>query len=171
MELLDRMLNFEIADHPLYSGLEIQGFDDELHGQGMLVFLQRRESKKNDVYYESGLNLNPKLYAIGGGLGVWTECNFDTVKLDISEEKGVDAEVRFTDIDGRDIEVRVGDTTPLSERHMDAGFLAPMGAAIMEPQSLPLVWMSQFDLLRRSGPEPVIRIDGQQTTPGHLPAE
>lgn len=35
------MVNFEIADNPHYQGLEIQAFDDPVHGEGMLVFLSR----------------------------------------------------------------------------------------------------------------------------------
>ena len=144
MEVLDRMLNFEITDDPIYSGFEIQGFDDDEHGHGMLVFLQRREDEKTDVYFERGLKLNPKLYAVGGGLGVWTEQTFQAIRLDISESKGIDAEVKFTDIDSRRIEVHVSDKTPLSKRRMSKGFLAPMGAAIAKPQSLPLVYMRQL---------------------------
>jgi hypothetical protein len=171
MEVVDRMLNFEITDDPIYSGLEIQGFEDDEHGHGMLVFLQRHEGEKTDVYFERGLKLNPKLYAVGGGLGVWTEHTFQTIRLDISESEGIDAEVKFVDVDGRNIEVRVGDKTPLSKREMAKGFLAPMGAAIHNPRSLPLVYMRQFDLLRRTGDEPVILIDGHSVSTGRLPAE
>ena len=39
----DGMLNFEIADHPIYDGLELQWFDDAAHGTGMLAFLTRRD--------------------------------------------------------------------------------------------------------------------------------
>jgi hypothetical protein len=67
------------------------------------------------------------------------------------------------------IEVRVGDRTRRPRR--TAEFLAPMGAAITNPRSLPLVWMSRFDLLRRTGDPPVVRIDGRQASPGRLPAE
>jgi hypothetical protein len=81
IEVLDRMLNFEITDDLVYCGFETQGFDDEEHGHGMLVFLQRRKTNITDVYYESGLNLNPKLYAVGGGLGVWTEHSFEIISL------------------------------------------------------------------------------------------
>jgi hypothetical protein len=31
---VDRMLNFEITDDPHYEGLELQVFDDPLHGRG-----------------------------------------------------------------------------------------------------------------------------------------
>ena len=39
---VDRMLNFEITDDPIYEGLELQVFDDPAHGKGMAVLLKRR---------------------------------------------------------------------------------------------------------------------------------
>jgi hypothetical protein len=168
LDVLDRMLNFELADDPHYTGLEIQGFDDPVHGRGTLVFLNRRDDATTDVYAEPGLRLDRDTYAIGGGLGRWIETRFDVARLDVGP-KGVDAEVRFTDADGRAIEVRAGDRTPRGRA--TAAFLAPMGAAITRPRSLPLVWMPRFDLLRRSGPPPVIRIDGREARPGRLPLE
>jgi hypothetical protein len=45
-----------------------------------------------------------------------------------------------------------------------------MGAGIEHPTSLPLVWMSRFDLVRRSGQAPTIRIGGRSVSPGRLPA-
>jgi len=41
IDVLDRMLNLEISDDPVYQGLEIQAFDDPDHGRGMTVFLSR----------------------------------------------------------------------------------------------------------------------------------
>jgi hypothetical protein len=168
LDLLERMLNFEIADDPHYSGLEIQWFDDPDHGRGTLVFLNRRADGKTDVYFEKTLQLNPPNYAIGNGLGEWIETEFETARLEVSSH-AVRADVQFTDTAGRIIEVHVRDRTPRGRR--TAAFLAPMGAAIAEPASLPLIWMSRFDLLRRSGPPPVVLIDGRQAGLGRLPAE
>ena len=46
---LAAMLNCELADHPVYDGLELQWFDDDVHGTGMLAFLSRREDRKSVV--------------------------------------------------------------------------------------------------------------------------
>jgi hypothetical protein len=168
IDLLDRMLNFEITGDPYYSGLEIQAFDDPDHGRGFLVLLGRSDDGKTDVYFERGLHLDPASYAIGNGLGEWVETEFEIANLDI-DSRGVSANVRFADTKGRLIEVRAGDRTPRGRR--TAAFLAPMGAAIAEPRSLPLIWMSEFDLLRRTGPTPIVRIDGREADLGRLPAE
>ena len=168
IDLLDRMLNFEITGNPHYSGLEIQGFDDADHGHGMLVFLGRSDNGRTDVYFERGLRLDPASYAIGNGLGEWVETEFEIANLDI-DAYGVRTEVRFADACGRLIEVQASDHTPRGRRM--AAFLAPMGAAITEPLSLPLIWMSKFDLLHRPGPTPIVRIDGREANLGRLPAE
>lgn len=165
VEPIDRMLNFELPHDPHYEGLEIQYLDDSIHGTGMAVLLNRREDGLADVYREPGLRLDPAGYQIMSGLGRWEVATFDRARLDITPH-GVDAQVRFTDADGRAIEVRVNDRS--LRRRRPGRMLAPMGAAIERPRSLMLVWMG-LDLVRRSGPQPEIRIDGRPALTGRLP--
>jgi len=163
---LAAMLNCELADHPVYDGLELQWFDDDVHGTGMLAFLSRREDRRVDYYPAPGLRLDPSHYSIGGGTGAWTETEFDVARLRVTDD-GVDAEVRFTDIDGRPIEIRVDDRD--GGRRRRAGLLAPVGSGIDHPTALMLVWMPGFDLVRATGAPPVIRVDGQDAAIGRLP--
>ena len=163
---LAAMLNCELADHPVYDGLELQWFDDDLHGTGMLAFLSRRVDRKVDYYHQPGLRLDPSRYFIGGGTGSWTETTFDVARLRVTDD-GVDAEVRFTDVDGRSIEIRVDDRDGRPRRR--AGLLAPVGSGIDHPTALMLVWMPGFDLVRATGTPPVIRIDGDDADTGRLP--
>ncbi len=160
------MLNFELADDPVYEGGELQWFDDPRHGTGMLVFLSRRSGRKIDYYVQPGLRLDRAGYRIGGGTGSWNEVDFDDARLDVSAD-GVASSVRFTDVDGRSIEIRVDDRD--GRVRNPAGLLAPVGAAIEHPASLMLVWMPRFDLVRATGTPPVIRIDGRDVTIGRLP--
>lgn len=166
--LVDRMVNAEIAGHPIYQGFEVQWYDDERHGRGMVVFLSRAGSGLTDVYREAGLDLDPSRYAIGGGLGEWREASFEPGRLEI-DDSGVSVEVGFCDVDGRPVEIALDDRGPGHRRW--ARFLAPMGADIEKPHALPLVWMSRFDLVRRRGPGPRIRIDGETVETGRLPGE
>ncbi|MDH3261446.1 MAG: hypothetical protein OEM84_10810 [Acidimicrobiia bacterium] len=168
VDVLDRMINFEISDNSWYRGLEIQGFDDPLHGSGIVVFFERTADRKIDVYYQPGLKLDRARYGIGGGLGEWVETDFEVARLSVTDT-GVDAEVRFVDVADRPIEIRIADRTRRPRRW--AAFLAPGGVAIADPQSMPLWWMSRFDLLRRTRMTPVIRIAGEDAAPGRLPAE
>jgi hypothetical protein len=166
IELINGMINFELAGNPHYQGLEIQVFDDPVHGTGMLVLLSRASDGRIDVYRQPGLRVDPSGYQIAGGLGEWVETAIQPAYLSITPF-GVQADVCLTDTAGRVIEVLIDDHS----RHMRrrGSMLAPMGAAIEHPTSLPLVWMTQFDLVRRSRREPLIRIAGQPATTGRLP--
>jgi hypothetical protein len=160
------MLNFELANHPVYDGGELQWFDDDTHGTGMLVFLSRCDSGRIDFYLQKGLRVDRSGYGIGAGIGSWTPIDFDAAHLNVTDD-GVDAEARFTDIDGRTIEVRVDDRDGRPRR--PAGLLAPVSASIERPVSLLLVWMPRFDLVRATGAPPVVRIDGEDVSTGRLP--
>lgn len=74
------MLNFEIADHPVYEGLELQWFDDAAHGTGMLAFLGRRDSHVFDYYAQRGLRLDAADYQVGAGTGAWVETDIADVQ-------------------------------------------------------------------------------------------
>ena len=163
---LAAMLNCELADHPVYDGLELQWFDDDVHGTGMLAFLSRRADRRVDYYPQPGLRLDPSHYSIGGGTGAWTETVYDVARLAVTDD-GVDAEVRFTDVGGRDIEIRVDDRD--GRRRRRAGLLAPVSSGIDHPTALMLVWLPGFDLVRATGTPPVIRIDGEDAAIGRLP--
>lgn len=161
-----RFLNLELADDPTYDGLELQWFDDDVHGTGMLAFLSRRSDRRVDYYLQRGLRLDPAGYRIGGGTGAWLETDFDVARLEIAED-GVDAELRFTDVDGRAVVVRVDDRDGRPRRR--GRLLAPVGAGVERPTSLLLVWLSGFDLVHVTGTRPTIRIGGREAATGRLP--
>lgn len=163
---LASMLNFELADDPVYDGGELQWFDDDVHGTGMLVFLSRRADRRVDYYAQRRLRLDQSGYEIGGGTGSWTETDFNVARLEVARD-GVDAEVRFTDVDGRLIEICVDDRDGTPRRR--AGLLAPVSAGIDHPTSLLLVWMPGFDLVRDADTPPIIRIGGRDAATGRLP--
>ena len=167
-EPIAHMLNLELADHPVYDGLELQWFDDDVHGTGMLAFLSRRAGRAVDYYAQPGLRLDPAGYKIGGGTRSWNETEFDTARLEVADD-GVDAHVRFTDVDGRAVELRVRDRD--GRRRRRAALLAPVSAAVEHPESMLLVWMTEFDLVRTGQTPPVVRIDGQDAAIGRLPGE
>ncbi|WP_225753709.1 hypothetical protein [Actinotalea sp. Marseille-Q4924] len=160
------MLNAELADDPVYDGVELQSFDDDTHGTGMLVFLSRRADRSVDYYVQRGLRLDAAGYRIGGGTRSWTETEFDVARLQVAAD-GVLAEVRFTDVDGRAVEVHVDDRDGRPRRR--ARLLAPVSAGIVQPGSLLMVWMGGFDLVRVAGRAPVIRIGGRTASIGRLP--
>ena len=166
IDSLAAMLNFELADHEVYDGGELQWFDDDVHGTGMLAFLSRREDRRVDYYAQVGVTLDQDGYQIGGGTRSWNEIDFDVARLEVFDD-GVDAEVRFTDVDGRLVEVRIDDRD--GRRRRRAALLAPVSAGIDDPTGLLLVWMPGFDLVRVTEKKPVIRIGGRDAATGRLP--
>lgn len=167
LETIARFMNCELSDHPVYDGLEVQVFDDAVHGRGMLAFLSRRADQRVDFYFQEGLSLDPATFHIGGGIDRWGPAEFESTKLEITDT-GVVADVRFTDDDGRTVEVRIDDRDGRPRRR--GRLLAPVGAGIVEPRSLMLVYMTGFDLVRTSGVARV-SIDGQQVSTGRLPGQ
>lgn len=166
IDRLAALLNAELADDPVYDGVELQWFDDDVHGTGMLAFLSRREDRTVDYYLQPGLRLDRRGYEIGGGTRSWNVTQFAVARLAVAED-GVDAEVRFTDVDGRLVEVRVDDRDGVPRRR--ARLLAPVSAGIRRPTSLLLVWMNAFDLVRVTATPPHVRIDGRTAAVGQLP--
>jgi hypothetical protein len=84
IEPIARFLNFELSDDPTYDGLELQWFDDDLHGRGMLAFLSRRADRRVDYYRQRCLRLDPGGYELGGGTGSWTETDFEVARLEVA---------------------------------------------------------------------------------------
>ncbi|MFP3915013.1 MAG: hypothetical protein ACLFWM_09070 [Actinomycetota bacterium] len=158
--------NAEIADHPVYEGLELQWFDDPSHGTGMLAFLSRRADRRVDYYVGPSLRLDRSGYEIGGGTGLWVETAFDAATLQVTEEGAV-ADVRFQDAEGRTIEVSFDDRD--RGRRRPAELLAPFGSDVENPVSLLLVYMHGFDLLRKGRTPPRILIEGRAAATGSLP--
>jgi hypothetical protein len=165
---VDRMLNFEITDDPSYEGLELQVFDDPVHGKGMAVLLKRRRDGRFDIYRQPGLTLDPEIAQVGGELGEWLETPIDPALFHISPD-GIAVDVRLTDIVGRVVQVRIDDRN--GRRRHRGTLLAPVGAVVEHPASLSLFVMGGCDLVRRSGRVFDIRIDGRQVVTGRLPGE
>jgi hypothetical protein len=166
VEAIDRFVNCELADHPVYDSLELQWFDDEVHGRGMLAFLSHRDDRRVDYYVTPGLRLDRSSYEIGGGTGVWLETTFEAERLEVGPE-GVVVDVRFRDRDGREVEVRLDDRDAGPRRTGE--LLAPVGTGIEAPVSLALVVLRDFDLVRRTATPPRIRLAGEDVATGVLP--
>ncbi|WP_149359663.1 hypothetical protein [Lolliginicoccus suaedae] len=166
LDTIAAMLNFEIHNHPVYQGIEVQYFDDAQHGTGILVLMRRSDNGMVDVYHQAGLQIDRAGYGIGAGLGEWRTTQIKPAILDVTDI-GVRARIALRDMAGRSIEISVDDQGGKPQR--SAEFLAPVGAAIEQPTALMLVWMRRFNLVRRSRIEPEVRIDGVPVTLGRLP--
>jgi hypothetical protein len=158
--------NGELPEHPVYDGFELQWFDDATHGRGMLAFLSRRADRRVDYYVDPGLRIDRSGYLLGAGTGRWVPTTFAAARLAVSFD-GLEVDVRFVDVDGRTIEVHADDRGAGSGRR--GMLLAPFGDGIDHPTALTLVAVHGFDLVRRVGAPPTVRIDGEPTPLGRLP--
>jgi hypothetical protein len=154
----DRLLLFDIADDAVYAAMELQVFDDEVHGQGMLVLLQHHDGLV-DFYRQPTLNLDKGKFSIGRGVGRWRKARIKPDVLNIADD-GVEVNVALRDAEGRRIEVQLDDRDGVSRRR--STLLAPVGAGVEQPYSFFVVLMRGFDLLRTSGAQPRLSIGGEE---------
>ncbi len=160
------LINFEQDPDPIYVGFEPQAFDDSVHGRGLLVIGWRVDGRV-DVFYQTGLRLDPQTYGItGAGLHAMAERSFDGALFELGPA-GVQADIAFHDLDGRPVRlvVRETDLRPRSP----FGLLAPMGIAASDPPALPLVYVDGFYFVRRAGTEYRIEIDGRSHRNDFIP--
>ena len=156
----DRLLLFDIADDEAYVAMEVQGFDDSVHGRGLLVLLARHDGTV-DILRQPGLRLERGPFAIGRGVGEWRETAIDPARLEIAPD-GVDLEIGLVDPRGRRIDVRIDDRDGAPRRR--ATLLAPVGSGVADPHQFFVVLMREFDLGRTSGTEPRLTVDGEPRT-------
>jgi hypothetical protein len=160
------VIDFERDPDPLYQNFEIQVFDDNVHGRGLMLIAARRD-KKVDIYHQPGLDLRKTDYDIvGKGLDEMLERPMERARFEVGQY-GVDVQVSFDDKLGRPIQVRIceqADKAP-NPFHM----LAPLGSGSENPPSLPLVLLYDFYFVRRAGTEVEIIIDGVSHRPDRMP--
>jgi hypothetical protein len=165
---MERLLLINIEKDPdtVYIGFEPQVFDDEINGSGMLVIGWRIDGMV-DVYHQPGLKPDPEKYDIAGkGLANLAEREMGGARFDITE-KGVQANIAFTDLYGRVVELRVEERS--SRTRKPFGLLAPMGDAAVQPSSLPLVLLHDFYFVRQSNTDISVKIDDRLHKPDKLP--
>ena len=168
IEPMERLLLINIEKDPdsLYIGFEPQVFDDEKTGTGILVIAWRVDGKV-DVYHQPSLALDPAGYDIAG-LGLENMVSRAMVGAFFKvNEKGAQAEVRFEDIEGRIVELKL--TEQSNRTRKPFGLLAPMGDAAENPSALPLILLHDFYFVRQNNTELSVKIDGREHTPDKLP--
>jgi hypothetical protein len=161
-------LNGELADHPAYDGFEVQRYDDPVRGTGTLVFLSRRADRLVDYYVTPGLELDRTAFVLGAGTRSWNETAFERDTLVVHDD-GLEADVRFEDVDGRTIELAIDDRDGQPRRRAEL-LLAPVSSGVDRPSSMLVVLLHRFDLVRATGGAGV-RIDGVAADVGRLPGQ
>jgi hypothetical protein len=160
------LVNFEKDSDSIYIGFEPQVFNDPVNGAGHLIIGWRKD-KKVDVYHQPELKPDPEKYCIAGaGLNQMIEVEMQVSIFEVNDF-GVQAHYTFTDVIGRDIEIRI--TEKNRKPRKPFGLLAPMGDAATNPTSLPMVWLHNFYFVRKEETAFTIQIANRSHKPDLLP--
>ncbi len=165
---IDRLLLIDFAKDPdeRYRSFEIQAFNDDLAGKGILVIAGRNDGKV-DVYHQPGLRMDDKNFnVVGKGLHKMIERPFTRSRFEITET-GISLQVAFHDSKGRPIKLSILEENGLPTQPFD--LLAPLGAGTEDPPSLPLVLLFDFFFVRKKGTRLTIEVDSKEHQPDRIP--
>lgn len=152
------LINFVKDPDSIYVGFEPQVFNDTINGTGHLV-IGWRTDKKVDVYHQKSLHPDPSRYRIAGaGLNKMIPADMTRTNFEVSDS-GIQAHYLFHDIAGRVVEIVINEHNP--EKRKPFGLLAPMGDAVTNPPSLPLILLHDFYFVRKNHTEIKVSINNR----------
>lgn len=160
------IINFEKNQDSVYIGFEPQVFNDSINGSGHIIVAWRSD-KKVDVYHQKTLTLNPEKYNIAGnGLKNMIATDLEIAQFEINDF-GVQAHYKFKDLMGREIEIIVSENNPGKRKPF--GILAPLGDAVTNPTSLPLIFLHDFYFVRKKHTDILVTINNKPINLEELP--
>ena len=160
-----RLLVIDVADDPVYRGLEPQVLDGP-HGRG-LVLLAYRHDGHVELYAESKLEVDSSGYdGLGKGLLLTDRTSFDQARFDVTED-GLKVDAAFTATTGRRFDVHIHEH--LAEPRDRFPVLAPVGGAFDSPEFFPFLWLPGLSFVPARGTEAVLQVDGVKRTIPRLP--
>jgi hypothetical protein len=164
-EPMERLMLVNFGDDPVYEGIELQTFAASDGGESALALLWRREGVV-DVYMTPNHAMSER-----SRQGIENLLNQITLqraafayRLDVTEH-GLDAALRMTDRDGRDVRFEIVETRG---RPRLGALIAPVGAQTEDPAYLPIVFLDDFALVRRRGARLEVTIDGDRRAPDKM---
>jgi hypothetical protein len=161
---MERLLVASFKGDPEFEMIEPQIFDDPANGKGMRV-LRHRKNQKVDVYWQPGVKTDRSTISIGGGINDFQEVSIEPARFEITD-RGIDLHLAFTDAQKRTVEFKILENTIVSNHFP---LLAPVGKDIDNPLRLFLVYMHEFDFVRKKGTEVLARIGDRELLPASFP--
>ncbi len=153
---MKHLLLYDLSDDPHYRGFEPQLLDDPEQGSGLLVIAYRKDGMV-DVYFSPDLRLNKEEYQVESGLKGWHETRFERSHF-VIDPYGIEVDIAFSDCEGREIRIRIQNMLSRARKYMR--LLAPNGSTIQNPNKLMLVYLLEFDFLRRPVREMQVSVGG-----------
>jgi hypothetical protein len=134
----------DVIDDPVYRCFEVQSVEDVRLGKGLLAILYRHDGlidvlHERDVYPDREVFMPNLLHC--------QEISFSGNILE-TLEYGLRVDISFVDPQDRHIAIRVEDTD--SSNRKPCSFLAPISSIFEKPIALLVVYMDDFDFVRRS---------------------
>ena len=142
------LIPFEKCHDTIYRGFEILFIDGEPYGTGYRV-LAYRNDEYVDVYDDMELNFieNEKFDVVENGLNKHVHTPIGKVKFcNVDNNQIISFE--FVDIQNRKISVYIEEKTKKKSKKMN--ILAPIGKGSKKPEFLPVFFLYDFDLMRKS---------------------
>jgi len=161
---MERLLVASFKGDPEFEMIEPQIFDDPVNGKGMRV-LRYRTDQKVDVYWQPGVKTDRSTITIGGGIGDFQEVHIEPARFEITDH-GIDLHLVFTDSQNRTVEFKILENTIVNNRFP---LLAPVGKDIENPLRLFLVYMHEFDFVRKKDTKILARIGDRKLFPASFP--
>jgi hypothetical protein len=143
---MERLLVISIKGNPEFSGIEPQVFDDAINGKGMRIIRYRKDGKV-DVYWQPGVKVDRNKFVIGKGTSDFVETEISPSLFEITPQ-GINLDIAFTDLQGRKNELKIRE---FATNKKAFPLLAPISADIENPIQFNVVYMPDFDFVRRAG--------------------
>lgn len=161
---MEKLLVADIKGDPEFSALEPQTFDDPINGKGMRVIRYRRDGTV-DVYWQPGVRFDRSTFEIGKGTADLAETEITPARFEITD-RGLDLDVRFTDLQGRVNALTIREDT---RGKKSFPLLAPISSNIEHPIQFNVVYLPDIDFVRRAGTVISGRIGERAIQPGSIP--
>lgn len=142
------LINFEKKPDEIYRGLEMQYLEDDHVGKGYRIIAYRTDNYI-DVYDEKTLKYDEKetFDVAEKGLNQHVQVEMSNVRFESTDGK-VHMSFCFEDIYGRNIDVLIKEQT--DKKSIPMNILAPIGVGSVNPSSLPVFFLYDFDFVRKN---------------------
>lgn len=165
IEPLKKIIVIDYQNDKEYKTIEPQYYEDSDGRKGLRILMYRHD-KKVDVYWERDVVFDPDNFTLEDGIGNASVVKMISSKFEISPEYGVDMDIRFNDISGRRVELKIKESNGSNKCFP---FLAPVGKDIKNPNKLFFAYMQEFDFVKQKGAIFYTKIEDRVLVPANFP--
>jgi hypothetical protein len=166
LDPIRRLLVIDVADDPVYRGLEPQ-IIEQADGSDGLVLLAYRHDDRVELYAQPTIEVDPAGYdGLGQGLTAVHRTTMEPARFEVTSE-GLQVDLAFSASNGRVVELHLHEHLRGGRDAVSA--LAPVGGAFTTPVSFPFLWLPSLSFVPVRKTDVSVRIDGEPRTIARLP--